>query len=430
MKFKYFLIAATLPVLFFAATACDDDDDDKVVIEQSDTTKTVMPENDGTVSYLTVTVKVNYPEEFKTVDAALLNGRTVKLAGTEATLTAETDEKGVATFSQVIPGEYSVSTSWTITAADYTAATGEQVSNNKYTVSGTLASEIISENAEKSINLIVSQKSALLIGKVYNEGRKYTNEDGKSTNFDNGKYIEIFNNSDEDVEVAGLYIGLVESNSTVAYKLGVDPKNIYMKQIFRIPEGTPALAPSKTLLIVNSAFNYTEYEDQDLSGADLEAKDTESKKPIQNNEATKALTSVYTYSSTLKYMNLVQGGPCGVAIFSSDYDFEANLDQDVYADGKTSGNKQFPVPVETIIDAIEILKYKSDGSVDLEQKRFYDYIDAGEQHSDAVSGRSGIVYVRKVDKEATKEAGRTILVDTNNSSNDFTASKTATIREY
>ena len=84
------------------------------------------------------------------------------------------------------------------------------------------------------------------------------------------------------------------------------------------------------------------------------------------------------------------------------------------------------MPVKYVIDGVDCLKYKTTG-VDKNTKRLYNYIDAGYTNITAINGQNSEVVYRKT---AKTENGRTILADTNNSSNDFAVSAEIKPREY
>jgi hypothetical protein len=84
--------------------------------------------------------------------------------------------------------------------------------------------------------------------------------------------------------------------------------------------------------------------------------------------------------------------------------------------------------VRHIIDAVEVLANKATG-VDVSTKRLYSTLDAGYINIETKSGWSGeTVYRRTSDKRGTD--GHLILVDTNNSTNDFHVSTTIKPRQY
>jgi hypothetical protein len=178
----------------------------------------------------------------------------------------------------------------------------------------------------------------ILIGKVYYAGSKDVN----NRTYMAGKYVELYNQSEDSVDVAGLYLGLVEAESTQAYTLEnlqtEHTDSVLLKQVFRIPADKPCLVgPGGTVLIVNSATDHTPNNlmESDLTEADFEAKDATGK--TTNNPATPALELVYTMYPAVSNMNLVQSGPCGVVIFRTDDDV-ARWPR-TYAYGKTSGNQ-------------------------------------------------------------------------------------------
>ena len=135
---------------------------------------------------------------------------------------------------------------------------------------------------------------------------------------------------------------------------------------------------------------------------------------------------VWTAFPTIPNMNLVQGGPCGIALIQTDED-PAQWEP-VYADGKSSGVQQLKAPAKYVVDGVDILKYRSDGTVDVSTKRFYDYIDAGYTNINAVNGYNGEVVYRVV--ESWTDNGRALLKDTNYSLDDWACTTDINIGEY
>lgn len=368
---------------------------------------------DDVTRTLTVQVKVSMPEGFKA--EATYSGHTVTMGKYMAT----TDEKGVATFTGVIPDLYDIATSCEITSEEYAAMTGNETQNENYVISGSLLKYTVGTSETIELPTSISVKQSLVISKVYYAGTK----DNNNKNYLAGRYIEFFNNSDEEVDIAGLYFGLVESESTPAYTLGSTPGYIYLKQIYRFPsDGMTKVAPGASIVVANSAVDHTQNNDVDLSDADYEAKDAQGK--TTNNPATPAVELIYSTFAAISNMNLVQGGPCSVVLFSTDED--VSTWEKVYADGKDRGNLFVRMPAKYVMDGVECLKNKATG-VDKNTKRLYNFVDAGYQNTDAVSGYSGEVVYRKI---AKTEDGRTVLEDTNNSSNDFAVSTDIRPREH
>lgn len=348
--------------------------------------------------------------------ANALGGRSVTLTNTSGrTYTATTTAKGLATF-KVIPDVYSISTAWETASADEVGVI--------YNISGTANNLVISTPTMQTLGVTRSKKASLLVSKIYYAGCK----DRNNRNYVAGRYLELYNNSADSINVAGLYIGLVESESAasgVVYPFGQTPDAIYLKQVFRIPTATAHwLAPGHALVIANSAIDHSAnnadgYE-RDLTTADYEAKQINA----TNNPATPALDLIYTTFPSLTQMNLTQGGLTSVVLFNAPHDHTFTQ---VYKLGKTSGNRFIQLPTAWVTDAVEVLRYNPT-AIDITEKRLYNHLDAGYTHITAVSGYSGQMVVRQV--ASTTATGRKILIDTNNSTNDFTLSTSLPLRTY
>lgn len=371
-------------------------------------------------------VQLLLPEEF--TGTATLAGHEVILQQGTTRLSATTDADGVATFNDVIPDVYDLSCSWELTEAEYHQATGSNQAVSGCTVTGSKNSLLIKEQQLISLSTQMSINQDIIISKIYYAGSK----DNNNRAYDAGKFIEIYNQSDKEIDVSGLCIGLVEAESKQAFTLenlhaSYEDSVVLLKQIFRIPANANyKVAAGGAVLIVNSAIDHTanNSNENDLSDADFEAKDLSSR-PVQNNPATPALELVYTMYPSISIMNLVQSGPCGVVLFHTDEDLSAL--PTTYAYGKTSGNQWKLLPKRMILDAVEVLPNKTTG-IDVKTKRLYDDLDAGYTYINAASGRNGEVVYRKTSKKTAD--GRIILTDTNNSSNDFKVSSTIKPREY
>lgn len=372
-----------------------------------------------------VNVQLVMPAEFTADDFA---GHEVVISMGSKRLAATTDAQGLASFEGLVPDVYDISCSWELTGDDYRRLTADQQVVSGATVSGSLNARLIKEAETILLPTNLSINRDILIGKIYYAGSK----DKNNRTYMAGKYIELYNQSDKEADVSGLYIGLVEAESTQAYTLenlheAFADSVVLLKQIFRIPADVPhAVAPGGTVLIVNSAINHLLNDndmENDLTDADFEAKDASGR--MQNNPATPALELIYTMYPSVSYMNLVQSGPCGVVIFRTDDDPTAW--SKVYPYGKTAGNQWLLLPKRYIVDGVECLNNKSTG-IDVATKRLYDDIDAGYTNINATAGWTGEAVYRKTSKLA--DDGHPILMDTNNSSNDFQISSTIKPREY
>ena len=383
--------------------------------------------NDATTA-VSVNVQVVAPEEF--VNKGDFSGQTVTITNkNNQSKQSITDVSGIATFDDIIPDVYSISTSWYVTEDTYKQLTGKEIKDQFAVVSGSALNELIKGDDEIKVksNLVIAK--ALVIGKIYYAGAK----DDNNKNYLHARYVELFNQSDEPVNVKGLYIGLVESNSTPAYTLEqlhseYNDSVVMLKQIFQIPTDQDYMVePGGTVLLTNSAIDHSTNgasSQPNLLTADFEAKDEKGK--TVNNPAVKGLNLIYTNTSGLSYMNILQSGPSSIVIFRTDAD--TNDWPVVYNYGKTKGTQQKAMPKRFIIDAVEILKYKATG-VETANKRFYNDLDAGYTNITHPTGYTGEIVYRKTSTRKGKD-GHKILQDTNNSSDDFKVSTTIKIREY
>lgn len=379
--------------------------------------------NDATQA-INLQVQVVQPTDF--VKPSSLKGLEVKLKVNDNEQTAITDAQGVATFKGITPDVYSISTSWELTSNRYSELTGDNITVSGATVTGTINAQLISQDAIVDLPTQVAVNRDIIISKVYYAGSK----DNNNKNYIAGKYIELYNQSDRDIDVSGLYIGLVETESNPAYTLenlrtAFNDSIVLLKQLFQIPgESAVKLAPGKTLLIANSAIDHSgkgQYENN-LLEADFEAKDASGK--TVNNPAVPGLLLIYTVYPAISNMNILNGGPCGLVIFRTTTDIQAM--GKTYSYGKTSGNEWIKLPKRYIIDGVDIIRKKNTG-VDISSKRMGADIDAGYINIESVNGYTGEVVYRKTSRTTN---GKKLLLDTNNSSQDFQVSTSVKIRQY
>ena len=378
-------------------------------------------------SEVSLNVQLQMPAEF--TQGTDLEGHNIVLSLNGTDFTAQTNAEGMATFTGLIPDVYSLSTAWDISKATYSALTGTPQLLGA-TVSGALNELLISEASTSSPILLptnVAVKRDVVISKIASAGSK----DQNNRSYMAGKYMELYNQSDDPVDVSGLFIGLLDSSNPQPYTLenlhdDYADSVVLVKQIFQIPADEPYMVPSGgTILLTNSATDHRDVSDteQDLRDADFEAKDASGN--TVNNPETPALLTAWTASGNSATMNLVQGGPCGIIIFRTDESFsDWKL---TYAYGKTTGLQYLLVPKRLILDGVDYLKNKPTG-VDVSTKRLYTEIDAGYININSINGWTGEVVYRRTAR--ISEKGHPILMDTNNSSNDFKVSTTIKPREY
>ena len=369
---------------------------------------------------VTVKVQLQLPDELN--GHMTLVGHTVSLQLNGVTYSAQTDAAGVATFSNIVPDVYNISASWDITSSEYNRITGSSQVINGATVSGSLNSQLINGSEPLLLTTTLSVKRDIVISKIYAAGSK----DNNNKRYVAGQYIELYNQSNDSVDVAGLYIGLLETDVPQAYTLENLKTNyadsvVLVKQVFRIPtDKSYKVAPGGTVLLVNSAIDHSLNSplEHSLLNANFEAKDVKGK--MLNNPEVPALQNVFNIYSGISYMNILTTGQ-GVVIFRSSADIsQLKL---TYKFGKTSGTQYGLLPKRYIIDGVDFLRHKATGT-DVGEKRLYNDIDAGYISINATAGLSGEVVYRKTASAAA--GGHNILMDTNNSTNDFQVSTSVT----
>ena len=390
--------------------------------------------NDATQPLQATSIRLVKPSVF--VDNSGLANQSITLKAADRTLTVTTDAEGKATLDNLTPDVYDISAAWSISSEEYEQLTGGQAhalsSSHHLTVSGTLSQQLIAADQDIELAMMVNEDQDIIIGKIYFA----TSRDNNKKNYEPGRYIELYNQADDTVDVSGLYIGLVEAESTQAYTLAnlheqYNDSVVLLKQIFRIPADKPfKVKPGGTVLLVNSAIDHTQMNttlEADLSHADFEAKDNSSR--YTNNPDVPALEVTYSYISSISYLNMLNNGLCGVVIFKTDEDVSSWPLTYKYPNTATSGLQWKVMPKRYILDGVECLTNRADIGPDLSTKRLYPEIDASCTHIDAISGRTGEVVYRKT-SERTGADGHKLLIDTNNSSNDFKVSTTIKPGEY
>ena len=356
-------------------------------------------------------IAFNMPSDFKS--DVKYSGREVVFKSLYNTYTFSTDANGVLIVPEIIPDEYTINTSWEISGFDYKKLIkNQELIEDKAIIllKATLTNYQLFTTKDIQIALDKVIMKSLLISKVYYSGTK----DNSNRNYTSDSFVEIFNNSDEVVYADGKYLALAESVSPAAYLAKDNPEYIYTRQICKFPgNGTSyPIEPGKSIVIAaRSARDHSTSASSsvDLSTAEFEVKDIDG----TGNPDVKALP-VISSSTSIKFLNLISGGPNAVFLFETDEDIMQW--PEFYAPGKTSGERFRRVPVNTVLDGLECLKNNATTGPDVNLKRFQDIIDAGFAFITATSGYTNESVERKVGEIVE---GRYILKDSNNSSHDF-----------
>jgi hypothetical protein len=257
----------------------------------------------------------------------------------------------------------------------------------------------------------------LVIGKVFYAGSTRLNG-ATPKNYLCHLYIELYNNSAEAIDVAGTYVAMANSDAAAAAWTAADMVDdkagmAIFKQVFQIPAGSPVvMEPGKSLVITNCAIDHSEIAEGkvNLSNADFELKSTNAAFNFHS-DAVPALSVVYSANASQDYINFMNPGPDGIALFKADTDIAACAK--TYGKGKDSGNELIVIPMANSIDAVDIVKQKTPSADD---KRFTAEYDAGFTCTADPGTFNCQAVARKV---LSADGDRKVLQDTNNSSDDF-----------
>ncbi len=394
-------------------------------------------DDDDNESYLgSLTVKLELKEglsdiELDDVDAVLVNIQD----NTERE--AESDDNGILKFENLPAGNYNLNVS-------------ESREDGAYTLTGTMSSISIAAQEDKNITVEIDAVVAgadFVIKEVY-----YVGAGDNYASLFKDQFIEIFNNSGETLYADGLHVaslyGQADDNADVNYATVLDiEENVYAEFIYVIPgNGTEhPVEPGKSIVICLNAMNFKESNmspdmAQDLTGADFElysidylverGRDASSAGYWDFNNPDVPNVELAYLNNVLSFPLIDIYGP-GIVIFRPETEIDYHENTITYTTVHDADDMEYilvPIPVESIIDGVEILKTSNEG----DWKRIPSSIDASFHYinPDALASYTSESSVRKVDEEATRKLGRVVLMDTNNSYNDFEVVVPATPRGY
>lgn len=348
--------------------------------------------------------------------------------------TLATNSAGVADFTEIPVGIYTVTASIEVTVS--------------LTLNGVVQNVSLEPNEVKNVPLALQESIAsdnFVIKELFFVGKAdYDQKD---------RFFELFNNSSETLYADGLYFADLAGNT------GSDANDVtlglpleeycYATKVAKLPgSGTSyPIAPGESIVIAFNAINFKEGFNPDnwagltiddylnLSEADFEMYAfpfLESKGFSGNsffdvdNPSVPDVDILYmSNAGNNAFFRLNDYGP-GLVIFRPE-DGNLDLTNTVESPTSTPTNQIFylRIPVKDIIDGVDVL----DNSSAAQFKRMNSRIDAGFAYlkADGNAFYSGMSLRRKL---KTTEGGRSILQDTNNSSEDFEAIDRPTPRNY
>lgn len=363
-----------------------------------------------TVSY---TVKVTYPDNYAETKATntsvILTNST-----TNATVTVVTNAEGVASFTDLLPGNYQLAASRTLTATEALTLTGVQT---EVFLNAAATNLLITADASLDVLLQGGKVGGLVFKQIFYNGTKTA----AGGNYLTDQFYEIYNNSTEVIYADSLYIGESGgtpgiSASSLPFAFSKTAGNVYLANVWMIP-GTGKshpIQPGASIVIASNAANHKT--DGNANSIDLGAGIADFEGYVAatgrdvDNQAVPNMDLVYFASSTFSWITSVYGP--GMVIFKTK-DF--SVLQQLQEPGSTNARLYIEVPGTDIIDAFEGLA----NATAVNFKRFPVALDAGFVFCSTTYG--GEAFVRKV---TTTINGRRVLQDTNNTTADFTMTKT------
>lgn len=415
MKKNRLLLKAILPVLVaFGFNACSSDDEVKLanLMVQLDVEDTFTGLSTGDINVLLT----------NTID----NG----------TVTVSTNASGIAQFVDIAPGTYNVTATMNLSSEEAGASCGyyeemtlNAVENNVQLMGGV--------DSEVTITLDGKPSSSLVIKEFYYNG---ANDPTYSILFKD-QFVEIYNNSAEVAYADGLYLASLAPSTSGSNEndvpLDLDHSEfVYASKILRIPgsgEDYP-IQPGGSIIVCLNAVDYTNDGANaditvDLSTADFETYAIDWLESIGRTGSTYFdLDNVDVPNMECIYLNIENYGwfnfditSASIAIFKND---NYTVEQAVDPSKETPAFHDYyaKISVEDIIDGIDMM-YNAETS---DFKRLPLSVDAGFNFIEGDSYTSKSVR-RKVSKEVN---GRNILMDTNNSTNDFEVTDLPTPRGF
>ena len=399
-QFKLMLLALTIICVW----SCNDDDSPRVVL-------------------FDVQIVALYPEDFNRESA---EGVTIVLRNnaTGSEKEAISGPDGRVRFADLVPGTYQLSASKLLESSEAMVLTGSSSEINLNYLNNTLQLTEVNSGEPIEIRLSGSISGSLVIRQVYYSGSKTP----ENTNYFFDQFIEIYNNSSENIALDGLLIsnvygpsGLINPN-TQPTPFSDDQANVYISTAWRIPGSGEEhiLEPFSSIVIAQQGINHQAEEANpnspvNLSNADWEMFVTGSQRDVDAPNVPNLEMIFHPFNSTFALVPVF--GP-GTIIWRSE-EFEA-LERATIPEASPTTPQLVKVPIEDVIDAVEALRSATDGSF----KRIPTSLDAGFSYvSNTYTGESIVRKSNTVD-------GNVVMQDTNNSSEDFVIETTPSPKSF
>lgn len=384
----------------------------------------------------------------------------LKNSATGDVITGTTDANGELKFAAVLPGQYTINASLTLSQQQYFDTFGITTSKPEVFFNGGQENATINANVSSTtITLSSGTVGDFVIKQYYYAGSNTT----QGASF-RDHFIEIYNNSNEVLYADGLYIATLEGNTNstlTSYTLptgqydwsqstgnsigsAANTDFVYASNVIKVPgTGTQyPVQPGESIVIAQTAINHkAPYTNNngvnvgiqnpaltvDLSTADFETYlgdyeisngGTPYVYDIQN-PAVPDMGIVY-WSGVSKDLLLNLSSRPALVIFKDVTDAQIAAYAKVPNPKDLTGRLYMRLPKDIIMDGIDITNAALTAPKDLPNN-----IDAGKAYIQDAAGQSYADYTGYAVIRKTKSTigNRKVLEDTNNSTNDFVTIK-------
>lgn len=357
---------------------------------------------------ITVSVKVD-DSEIVDIDLPASYEVTLTNFATAEELKAET-QNGTAIFENIIPGVYKVNAVAVVTEAGF-----------NYTITGVVDNaNFLNDKDEVAVKVAAAKESALIFKEIYYTGAKGDNY------YMRDQFYEIYNNGSETVYVDGLCIAetfFANYDFSVFYEYDLPNKEdyIFAQKIWQLP-GTGKdypVKPGESFVIAQWGTDHTKDElskgdsKVDLRGAEFEAfcgESTTWNGIVLTDEAAlnMELAVNATGYNTPQWLTSVSGST--YVIFYPSIPLRTdNFLTPVNSDGGLCNAHE--IPIKDVIDGVQAVGDETR----LQTLGLPAIIDAGAIWCSGIYVGESII--RKI--KETREDGRIIYQDTNNTTDDF-----------
>ncbi|MGN0021374.1 MAG: DUF4876 domain-containing protein [Sphingobacterium hotanense] len=326
---------------------------------------------------------------------------------------------GVNRIEKLIPGTYSINITGNV----------EQEGKTFYLIGSKVNYLVVKDGESLSIDVNGASVGPLAFSELFYAGTEPF--------YFRNQFYEIINNSDETVYLDGLHFAnLVPSAATVNLPVWPESdagKYVYAERIWKIP-GTGKdypLAPGESFSMAQFAANHQLAQYNPKSPIDCSTSEFEFNMNNANFPDQPATDMQHVFYNGLagkgslpQYLTSVMGG--AYVIFrvpeGESYDPVNNKSLQTRNLATTSANLYAKIPLTYIMDAVECGQNENM----ITAKRVPSLLDAGMTYVGATYNSKGV----RRKKSGVDSAGRPILQDTNNSTEDFERLVTPEFRHY